>query len=203
MEKLDILNALKERYGSPRYALFLEVGNAVGYPTNRIDALAMAMWRSLGLEIHGFEIKMSRGDWLREIRQPFKAEEMFRYCDRWWLVVADEKILKDGELPPNWGLLVSRGSSLIAKVQAKGLTPQSPDREFVASILRKVHPTNKFEIAHEQRPKTTIEELASAQRSLSSTLSNVDRRLHHLKYIVGELRRQLACPDESPAEKSA
>ena len=51
-----------------------------------------------------------RSDWLRELRDPAKAEEFRRYCDRWWLVVSDCAIVKPGELPTGWGLLARRAA---------------------------------------------------------------------------------------------
>jgi len=96
----------------------------------------MNLWPSRGLELHGFEIKVSRGDFLRELKAPEKAETIARYCDRWWLVVSDDDIVLDGELPPTWGLLVRRGNSLRLKRDAGQLTPIPISRKFLAALLR-------------------------------------------------------------------
>lgn len=76
MTHAEVVAALRERYPAPEYAFFTEVPDEVGFG-NRMDALAMAMWRSRGLEIHGFEIKCSRSDWLREKKRPHKADGFF------------------------------------------------------------------------------------------------------------------------------
>ncbi len=191
MDYKDLIAALAARYEHPRYAFFSEVGNAVGFPSSRLDALAMAMWRSLGLEVHGFEIKLTRSDWLREKRQPFKNEDLYSYCDRWWLVLGDKDIVKDGELPPTWGLLLPRGKSLVLAVKAPQLTPTPLDRVFVASILRKAFHAEKHEVRWQRRPQNTAEELEQAKRSIRTSLDNVERRLDRLRYQCRGLQREI------------
>ena len=44
------------------------------------------VWPSRGLYLHGFEIKVHRNDWLRELKNPAKAEEIAGYCHFWWVV---------------------------------------------------------------------------------------------------------------------
>jgi len=187
----DVILTLQARFPHPRYAFFREVGNAVGFHSSRIDALAMAMWRSLGLEVHGFEIKQSRGDWLREMKAPYKAEDLFSYCDRWWLVAGEPAIVKDGELPPDWGLLVVHGQSLRMEIKAKQLKPAALDREFVAAILRKAKGADKETVRHTARPYDAAGEIASATRSLSMTLSNFERRIERLPYAIQRAKREL------------
>ena len=117
-----------------------EVPDGTGHTgTRTADAIAMSMWPSRGLEVIGMEIKVSRGDWLRELKNPAKAEAMAKFCDRWYLVVSDAAIVKEGELPATWGLMVPRGAGLVVKVEAK---PHERDhktlpRKFVAAMLRK------------------------------------------------------------------
>jgi hypothetical protein len=135
-----LVAALRVRYPAPEYAFLEQVRSQTGYSstTRTADALAMSLWPSRGLELHGFEIKVSRGDWLREKKEPAKAEEILRYCDRWWLVVADAEIVKPGELPPTWGLIVPRGKGLVAKVEAPKLEAEPLTRAIFAAILRNV-----------------------------------------------------------------
>ena len=133
-----LLARLMERHPMPEWAFFSHVRDAAGFNANRtLDALAMNTWPSRGLEVHGFECKSSRGDWLREKEDPSKAEAFARFCDRWWLVVGDEEIVRAGELPPTWGLLVPRGTGLVAKVEAPKLNPIPFGRSQVAVLLRR------------------------------------------------------------------
>lgn len=58
---------LRKKYAMPEYFLAEEVRDAAGFDGRRsVDALAMGMWAGRGLHITGFEIKASRGDWLKE-----------------------------------------------------------------------------------------------------------------------------------------
>lgn len=134
----DLKHALSERYSQPEWAYFSEVRNSTGYRSTitTADGIAMHMYPSRGFEIHGFEIKVSRSDWLSELKKPAKADEIFKYCHKWWLVVSDKDIVKDGELPHTWGLMVMQKNGLIAKVQAPVIEPEAFDMGFVASLLR-------------------------------------------------------------------
>lgn len=141
----SMLGLLEARYrqtsgNGPAWAFIPKVRNAAGFQATRtIDAIAMSLWPSRGLEIHGHEIKVSRSDWLRELKDPSKAEAFTDLCDRWWLVVSDAKIVAAGELPPTWGLMVASGRGLRVVVQAPELpatdSPWMP-RTFLAALLR-------------------------------------------------------------------
>lgn len=101
----------------------------------RIDLLAVGLWRSTGHHVHGVELKVSRGDWLKELRQPQKAEAAILACDFWWLAVGDSTIVRDGELPPGWGLLVPSGRGMRAKVQPDQRTDPVRSPSWVASVV--------------------------------------------------------------------
>ena len=56
------------RYAPPAYAFFEEVRAQTGYAAGgSADGLALSLWPSRGIELHGFEVKVSRSDWLREL----------------------------------------------------------------------------------------------------------------------------------------
>src|ERR1035437_8757229 len=83
----SLFEALQVRYKSDAYALFPQVRETTGSACTRTaDAIAFGLWPSRGMEVEGFEIKISRGDWLRELKSPSKAEGIFQFCDRWWIV---------------------------------------------------------------------------------------------------------------------
>ncbi len=110
MTTQEINAALKRRYDPKNFAFLWEVGNATGANCRRhADALAMSLWPSRGMVLIGHEIKASRSDWVKELDNPEKAEAVYQYCDRWYLVVGDASIVKPGELPATWGLMVPRG----------------------------------------------------------------------------------------------
>lgn len=118
------------------WALLEEVAPRNGGGTRYADALAVGLWQSRGHQIIGFEIKVSRSDWVSELKNPAKVEEgVFRYCDH-WIVVAPPGIVRDGELPPTWGLM-EVGATLRRKVAAPRLDAKPITREFFASLMRR------------------------------------------------------------------
>lgn len=132
-----ILELLRERYPQESHALFTEVRNATGARGDRsADAVALCLYPSHGLEVHGFEFKASRGDWLRELKNPRKSDGVFRFCDRWFLVCQSTGIADVDELPITWGLMIARKDGLRIVKKAPALSPEPLDRAFVASMCR-------------------------------------------------------------------
>ena len=116
--------ALARQFAAPRWATFFEVRDDAGFKAQRTaDAVSVATWTSMGLAVWGFEVKRSRSDFLRELKQPEKCSTIVRYCDRWVLAVADAEIAKPDEVPETWGLMVLRGKSLVTVKKAPKLTP--------------------------------------------------------------------------------
>jgi hypothetical protein len=140
MKTHDVSAALRTRFCGPEWALFFEVGDATGGRHNRwADAVAINLYPSRGLEINGFEIKVSRGDWLRELKNPEKSAPVQRYCDRWW-IVCPPAVIAPGELPPTWGHYeLQPGGKIRQVVQAPKLTAQPVTRDFVAAMLRRAN----------------------------------------------------------------
>jgi hypothetical protein len=170
----DILAMLRSRYAPPTWTFFGEVFASVGGGGTRADGIAVAMWRSRGLEIHGFEVKVSRADWLRELKKPDKAEEIFSYCDRWFLVTSDDSIVKDAELPPKWGWLVPRGSNLCVKAKAGELQSVPLTKWFLCSIIRMAH--REIEKARAEDPEGKISAAYKVGRARGEEASRYERR---------------------------
>lgn len=142
MTAKDLLKRVHATYQPPSFAVFENVADAGSvYHSRFADAVAMGLWQSRGFFLHGFEIKVSRSDWLRELKKPEKADAVCRFCDHWWVVASDESIVSREELPPTWGLLVpkEKNGGLKAAVKAPKLDPQPPTRLFLASILRRAY----------------------------------------------------------------
>lgn len=120
-----------------RWVFASHVPDAAGFDACRTaDAVAMDMWASTGRELHGHEVKVSRADWLRELRQPDKAQAVAKFMDRWWLVVPDAAIVRDGELPAWWGMLVLTAEGCRVLRRAPKLRPEPLSRNFVAGLVR-------------------------------------------------------------------
>jgi hypothetical protein len=94
---------------------------------------------SSGHVVHGFEVKVSRSDWLTELKDPEKAEAFKPYCDHWWLVTPTADIVR-GDLPEGWGHLVTStregGSFLRIRKSAPRLAREPMPFEMTAAWLR-------------------------------------------------------------------
>ncbi len=147
-EMLDLLN-VKYRAATAngiRYTRAEHVKISTGFDASRIcDFMAMDLWNGYGdgrgPKLHGHEVKVSRSDWLREVKEPEKAEAFKRYCDYWWLVVSDPGIVQFGELPYDWGLMVARGRGLAVVKEAPRLAPEPMPRPLQATLMRAVTKT--------------------------------------------------------------
>lgn len=71
---------------------------------------------------HGHEVKVSRSDWLTELRDPDKAEVFRRHMHYWWLVASETSIVRD-DLPDGWGLMVPHGTRTLRVVVPAALNP--------------------------------------------------------------------------------
>jgi hypothetical protein len=140
----DLYARLGVRYALPEWGLFRQVCEAGTGGRRYADAVAMNLFPSRGMEVEGFEIKVSRGDWLREKRDPAKADELARFCDRWWVVASGPDVVGIGELPPTWGLIVPRGDGLITKTPAPKLTPEPLSKGFIATVIRRTLADERF-----------------------------------------------------------
>jgi hypothetical protein len=170
--------AMRKLYAQPEWAIFFEVRNATGFDANRsADAVAMALWPSRGLEVHGFEIKISRSDWRREAANPEKAETIAAYCDCWW-VVAPPGVVPEAELPPAWGLREFDGRNWKTIRKAEKTTAAALDRPFVAALLRQASKADEAEI------KAAVEVLDEKRRE-----AHEKRVQQEIKYVSDDLLR--------------
>ena len=80
----QIVKLLRERYKSPengfnKAVVLEEVANGTGsYQHRWIDAAVFEMWPSKGLSRSAFEVKVSRADFINELRQPEKQDDWRR-----------------------------------------------------------------------------------------------------------------------------
>lgn len=135
----DKLRALlRKKFPADQYAMLYEVRDAAGFGASRsADAVIVGLWPSRGCLMEGVEIKISRADWLRELKKPAKAEAFVPYCDHWWIVAANQDIVRLDEIPPTWGLMVPRAGGLGIVKQAPELKAEPVDRSLLAAMLKR------------------------------------------------------------------
>lgn len=173
---------LRKRYPAPEWALLEEVAPNTGGGTRYADGIAVNLWSSRGHAVHGFEIKISRGDWLRELKQPEKAEPLLKYCD-FWHVVAPRGVVKDGELPLNWGLIEVREASLVQTNNAPRLEATPISRGFFASLMRR----GDEQLAARSRTLVRVELDEARRRNQEYIDQEVKRRTRDLSKVEESL----------------
>lgn len=123
---------LRLRYQYPEWLVVTEAT----FENRRCDAMAVNLWPSAGFYTHGFEIKATRSDWLRELADVTKSEPIRKHCHRFWLV-APKEVAKVEELPVGWGWLQIQNSRLKAVKQAKEIAREALSPKFVARLVAK------------------------------------------------------------------
>lgn len=133
---------LQKRYPAPAFALLPQVRNGTGFRRKRTrtaDAIAASLFPSRGLHLTGFEVKVSRSDWLKELADPAKADSIAQYC-RYWYVVAPTGVIDLGEVPETWGYLECKTLATMREAKPAPKMDETPvDMLFVGAVLRKVH----------------------------------------------------------------
>lgn len=133
----------RKHFEPPHFVYLRQVRNGTGYSrrtTRTADAIAMGTWPSRGVYLHGVEIKVSHSDFLAELKNPEKAEEIAQYCHFWWLAISHPKVAPLNEVPINWGVLcVSEDSEKMEVLRdATKKDATRPDHSLIAALLRRV-----------------------------------------------------------------
>lgn len=186
---LDRLNARYDKritngnWSGPKFFRAEHVSIGLGWDRTRIcDFMAVDMhsashgswqdpdrWWIKAPIFHGHEVKVSRSDWLTELRDPTKAETFRRHMHFWWLVVSDKSIVRD-DLPEGWGLMVKSGDKLRALVKpTPNLEPEPMPNGLIGSLLRATHATEQAITAAKEAAttrETPSEGLAREQEDL-------------------------------------
>lgn len=167
----DMLNLLLNRYTDIRQGTIADrwvraefVPSGLGYGqggSKRIlDFIAADRYPGMpygsALAFHGHEVKVSRSDWLSELKDPSKAEAFKKYMHHWWLVVPDASIVKHGELPDDWGLLVMGKKGLRAKVRAPRLSPEPVPADLTISLMAAAARTAYRDPIRRDAPKAVV-----------------------------------------------
>lgn len=138
MSEHDIFLAVKAHLDPREWVVIPQVRNQTGFGrrVRTADALAVSCYPSKGIGAHGFEFKDSRGDWLRELKDGSKSEEIGRFCCQWSLVASKPDIVKADEVPEAWGLLVVEDGAVKVRKKAPRREAQEPTWAFFAALMR-------------------------------------------------------------------
>lgn len=137
MTSSDIKKSLFVYFRPPEWACFDELRDGTGLACSRsFDMWAINCFPSNGHRTIGVEIKVSRSDFLRELNNPAKREQIETYAMETYFA-CPLGMLKPDELPEKWGLMtVSDKGARIAK-RAVQRDQLQLDIFFFASVCRR------------------------------------------------------------------
>ena len=190
--KVNLHDLMIKRYPPAEYVLMREVSDAAGFARSRsADYIAFSLWPSRGLAITGFEVKASRSDWLRELKQPAKAENIFKYCDFFYLITTEQKVATLEEIPITWGWLTvnDSGKGLVVKKKAPASeTPAALTRHFVAALLKRA--ADKTSYVHLSSIEDKIKEAeANKAQSYQREFTQLQNRLEDKRRMIAEFEK--------------
>lgn len=155
----EISQALTSKYSNygryEKYAIFPELRIGTGFSDSaeqRIDFFVLALTPSLKYEKIAFEIKVGRGDFLKEIKNPVKRRQALLFSNRFYFV-APKGLIKIEELPIECGLMeveekengVRHWKTIHTRVQAPWRDEHLPNWGFVSSLARRVAREEKLQ----------------------------------------------------------
>lgn len=183
LDALALASAFRSAGKGAPHVMLREVSNGTGWRNHRYaDALLLSVWPSRGIWMAGVEVKVDRGDWLRELNDPRKSSEHQKHCKYWWLATTKD-VVQPEEVPETWGWVeVSGKRKTRVRKKAPQLEPEPLDLPFVAAILRKREETE------EARCQWAVSEALEKERATPKDETNVE--LQGLKQQL-ELHKQV------------
>lgn len=191
------------RYAPPEWLLESELtlGN------RRLDVVAFNLWGARSHRIVGFEIKVSRGDWLRELNAFQKSEEWMNVADAFY-VVTPPKLIQAGELPDGWGHLELCGSRMMTRRHATVREGRSTiPREIAARIMGRLAGREASEERNARWQAEAQLKSDAEKRARESIAREREQELHELEELRTNYREILKAlgvrPNEWRAQEAA
>lgn len=182
--------AMRKQWAAPEYAILWEVAPRTGGGTRYADALIMPLWASRGFNLHGVEIKVSRADWMREAKDPSKAEAVGAYTDYWWIHTIPGVIRDVAEVPDAWGVRVWDGKRWTTMKQAEKTEAKACDRKFLASLLRRASEGAEV-LAKAMATEALTEERAKIEAKIERGIADRSERKSKAETVVAGLAEGL------------
>lgn len=187
--QIPVWDVLKKYYPEGQYALLEEVRDKAGhYASRAADFIAVGLWPSRGLHVTGIELKSSRNDWRNEMKNPAKAENIFQYCDFFYLLTKGDNIAKLEEIPANWGWMSIEKNRIVVKKDAPKLQPKPVTNHFLSAIVKRASDKTNYVRNDEVQPK--IEFARETERGkFERTISDNDKSYKELESMVIDFER--------------
>lgn len=134
--EFKVLSKLEHVFPSGAFAILPQVRDTTGNTgIHVVDAVVASMWPSRGVWLGGVEIKITKSDWRKELRDVNKASVLQSFC-KYWFVAAPSGVIPVGEVPEAWGLIEVREDGATIVKPAPPLDPAPLTVDFVVSLIR-------------------------------------------------------------------
>ena len=190
----NIRQLLEQRYPPGEYVIMGEVSDASGFNRTRsLDWMVAAIWESRGLSITGIEQKSHRGDWIKELKNPKKQENHFKYCDYFYLFTTEDNVAKLEEIPDTWGWIHLSGERIKEMKKAPKLEAKQITRTFLIAMLRRA--ASKRGYIPESEIESVIQERVANATSEILRHDNAARELNRLKKAIEKFQNESGIDD--------
>lgn len=153
MTAAEVQACLKARHPQPEWIFATEFSIDPGFAKRqrRIDGLAFNCYPSKGHLLVGYEVKVSRSDFLHELKQPEKRQRAVAYTDEFYFAVP-LGLVHPSEVPDDCGLvecwmLDGRAMSRRRKPapafrrhRLNEMAESQKPRSFIAAVVRQFDP---------------------------------------------------------------
>ena len=145
------------RHKPPQWVAIKELRAGTGYgkgADQRFDVAAFNVWPSKKFVRVVYEVKRSRNDWLRELKNPSKRASAEAWFHETWFV-CDKGVAKEAEVPEGWGLLEPAGEKLRTRVHARMRVPgDAPATLYLSAMRRLAEPDVRLLEEREREART-------------------------------------------------
>lgn len=174
------LHALRRFYDPQAFAVIPQLPDGTGLKKSRCaDAIVVGLWKSRGMDLHLIEMKCSRSDLRKELKDPAKMGAFEAHVNK-ASILTTPGLCKPEELPDAWGLL-------------ELVSDEEP--------LRQVRPAKMFN----ERPQFTLDFVCGLARAVSRDVWGA-KQIEEAKRIArheGRLQgRKEAYPNDERFEKA-
>jgi hypothetical protein len=111
-----VIEILKLKFPSPEYGVFEEIAMEDGATSRRFDVIVTRLWGGNN-PLLGFEVKVSKQDFYKELDRREKRELIEKSVHQTFFI-APKGIIKEDEVPENWGFMEVSGGKIFTKKHA-------------------------------------------------------------------------------------
>lgn len=151
----QVMDMIETKWGDRgEHIVLFDVPDRVGMKQRRrADVIAISMWQKSNYVIHGAEIKVSRGDWLRELKQTSKSDPFLPHVDRWWLITGNVTVAKPEEIPDYWGWMNATATGLRIMRPARAIESTENkvfmNRDWAYGLIQRAHRASGEELSRQ------------------------------------------------------